>query len=323
MKFSRVLFLLFASLFSLFACSEDEQIENPTVFIPKTRLMIVPDIQNYTDKEDRFKYLHSIVDYYELNKDSIEAILQVGDLTNNNKLWQYENAYNEFFYKFDDTTPMAYCLGNHDYGNNGSSDIRMSNLPSHMMMPDVVRMNGTSYDNYVKYISIAGKRYGVLVLEFATRNETLEWANSIVKNDLTTPYILLIHVFLNGYGQMFDYTDPLIKEGGSHKQYKMGDDYKNDSKEIFDKLIYNNSNIKLVVCGHCLTPDYINVSTKENSIGKPVHMIMVNYQHYNNGGMGFIGLLDIAGDSYRIRSFCTYENRYGTKDISFGGEDCS
>lgn len=302
----------------LSACSGDADnlsIEGSKEF----SIMIVPDIQNYTHIETRFKYLNSIANYFNKNKESIDAVLQVGDLTNNNAVWQYENAYNQFFCKFDKYDQMVFCLGNHDYGNNGKSNIRFSNFPEYMMPPCDIRMNGSQWDNYVRYINLGGVKYGVMVLEFCTRNETLEWVNNVLKHDSTTPYILLTHVFLDQNGEMFDAANPyIVNIGSSHKKYQMGGDYKNDSREIFDKIIYSNINVKLVVCGHCLTPSYINVHSENNVAGKPVHMVEVNYQHYTAGGLGYVGILDVKGEAYRIRSYSTYENKYGSIDISFG-----
>lgn len=287
----------------------------------KSSIVIVPDIQNYTHLEERFRYLNAIADYYHANRDRYDAILQVGDLTNNNAVWQYENAYNQFFSKFSIEDQMVFCLGNHDYGKNGTSDIRQSNCPNILMPHYDKRMEDSQWENYVRYINLVGRKYGVLVLEFCTRNETLEWANDIIKSDPTTPYIILLHVFLDQNGEMFDAANTeIVNKGSSHKKYKMGGDYKNDSREIFDKIIYHNPNVKLVVCGHCLTPLHINVHSEYNVEGKQVHMIEVNYQHYTDGGLGYVGILDIDDEAYRIRSYSTYEHKYGTIDICFGKE---
>ncbi len=284
----------------------------------EARVMIVPDIQNYTYLEERLKYLDAISDYYHTNKESIDVVLQVGDLSYHNLVCQYENAYNHFLGKFKQDEQIVFCLGNHDYGNNGKSDVRESNFPEYMMPPYNLRMEDSQWENYVRYVTMGGRVFGVLVLEFCTRNETLEWANSILSSDPQTPYILLLHVFLDQNGQMFDASNPKVKnKGSSHKDYQMGDGYKNDSREIFDKIIYNNPNVEMVVCGHCLTPNYINVNAEKNVLGEPVRMIEVNYQHYTEGGEGMIGILDVVNDAYRIRSFSTYYNKYTNIDIHF------
>ena len=311
------------------ACSEDivsvpEEISSIPEEIIEAKpsreacIMIVPDIQNYTHLESRFKYLSSIADHYYNNKDSIDAILQVGDLTNNNAVWQYENAYNYFFSRFTEKDQLVFCLGNHDYGNDGRSDVRMSNFPSYMMPPYDIRMEGCSWENYVRYINLGTERYGVLVLEFCTRNETLDWANNVISSNNDTPFIILLHVFLDQNGVMFDTFNPLVvNQGSSHKKYQMGDDYKNDSREIFNKIIYNNPNVKFVFCGHCLTPSYINVQSEKNVEGNYVYMLEVNYQHYIDGGSGMVAMLSFSGDSYRVRSYSTFLQEYGDIDISF------
>lgn len=306
-------------LFSIWACSS---IISPTVEDNeehKACIMVVPDIQNYTHLEERFEYLEAISDYYKDNIASFDALLQVGDLTNNNLTWQYENAFTYFFSKFDKSDQVVFCLGNHDYGSNGSSDVRLSNLPVYMAPSYDLKMDGARWENYVKFISLGGIKYGVLVLEFCTRNETLNWANDILKLYSSTPFIILMHVFLDQNGELFDSSNPNIEnKGSSHKDYNMSGDYKNDSREIFDSIIYYNPNVKMVFCGHCLTPNYINVHSESNVEKRHVYMIEVNYQHYSNGGEGCVGILEISNNDYRIRSFSTYHKTFTDKSIVFG-----
>ena len=302
---------------SFFSCTT-EDIPNPPIGDFVARVMIVPDIQNYSYSEERLKYLDAISDYYLAKKDSIDLVLQVGDLTYHNVGWQYENVWNHFFKRLNQDNQMVFCLGNHDYGKSGSSDIRESNIPEYMLPYYDLKMENSRWENYVRYVTLGGIRYGVMVLEFCTRNETLEWANQVLETDSQTPYIILLHVFLDQNGLLFDTSNPnVINQGSSHKDYSMGNDYKNDSREIFDKIIYNNSNVKMVVCGHCLTPSYINVCSESNAEGAEVQMVEVNFQHYSEGGEGHIGILDIYSGSYRIRSFSTYRNKYTNIDIVF------
>ena len=285
--------------------------------------MIVPDIQNYMDAPDRYKYVEAIADYYIDNKSDFVACLQVGDLTNNNQVSQYENAFNHFFSKFPKGDEPIFCLGNHDYGNNGISDVRKSNIPSYMRARYDIRMEGSDYENYVRFISFDYLKYAILVLEFAPRNEAISWANEIVQRYKDIPFILLTHVFTNKYGQIHDSRDDNVYHGGSPKGYDMSGDYINDSAEVFDKLINNNPNIKIVICGHTFIPDYIEVTSRSNSIGKEVYVVTVNYQHSPegnyNGGNSYVGLLEFDKDeNYSIRSFSTMRKQYGDVNISFG-----
>ena len=281
------------------------------------RIVIVPDIQYYTNSESRSKFLDAIVSYCEDERDSISFLLQTGDVTNNNQEWQWENGYNLFFSKIPNTFPYVFCLGNHDYGNKGSSRERLSNFPGKMTPVRDVVMPASRWDNYLRYMNLGEEKWAVLSLEFAPRNEVLEWANDVIKANIHVPIIILTHAFLNNSGELFDATDPLCDNQYSQKYYLMGNDYLNDSKEIFEKIIYSNTNVKMVVCGHCVSKNYIECLEKKNAKSESVYCIMVNYQHYENGGSGIIGMLDYHQGHCILRSFNTVSNTYGKVNIEF------
>lgn len=299
-------------------CTADDNSEFESPSYSPYRIMIVPDIQNYTNTTARLKYLDSITSYYLESINDFVACIQVGDLTNNNQDWQYLNAYNHFFCKFPQGREPYFCLGNHDYGTNGRSATRSSNLPDFMKPVFDFQMKGSDYENYVRFLTIGKTEYAIMDLEFAPRNETLDWANEVVQEYSTTHFIIITHAFVNKDGQLFDASDDNVYHSDSQKSYKMGGDYINDSMEIFNKLIYDNPNIMMVICGHSLFPHYIEVTSKENVIGNNVYMIAVNYQHYIEGGSGYVGILEFGENNYRIKSFSTATKQYGPSDITFG-----
>ena len=92
------------------------------------------------------------------NSDAIKVVasLQVGDLTNNNELRQYENANTHFFSLFPRTHYPIFCLGNHDYGYNGQSKQRDSNIPSILFPDKDVIMAPDCPENYLCHIIIEG-----------------------------------------------------------------------------------------------------------------------------------------------------------------------
>lgn len=310
--------LWLVSSLSLLSCQKEEIRTEEMNSSAIGRIMIVPDIQHYTDNASNLHYLDAIAEYYVGHSNDFSACIQVGDITNNNVTWQWENAYQHFFSKYPVGNEPYFCLGNHDYGENGKSGTRTSNIPQYMKPIMDFQMGGCDFENYVRYLWIGTTKYAVLDLEFAPRNEALEWANSVVSSDSTTPFIILTHVFLNRYAQMYDATDSNCFSKGSQKSYIMDGDYLNDSKEIFDKFIYNHPNIKLIICGHSLTPNYIDVVDMTNVAGERVYCLMVNYQHYTDGGLGYVGILDFKENGYRIRSFSSTSQTFGTKDIEFG-----
>lgn len=318
MKHTILLLLSLSMLLTaLVSCNNDNPIDPDIVISDVGTIAIVPDIQYYTNDENRSVYLTSILDYLTSEQENISFILQTGDVTNNNQTWQWENGDSLFFSKIPKTIPFVYCLGNHDYGNNGSSKERKSNFPEKMMPVRDLVMPSSQWDNYVRFLMLGDTKIAILSLEFAPRNEVLEWADEVIRTYPDTPFILLTHAFLNNSGKIFDSSGPNCDNKWSQKQYVMGGDYVNDSKEIFDKIVANNSNVKFIICGHCVSKKYIECLEEKNSSGGSVYCIMVNYQHYKDGGSGNIGLLDYSQGHFCLRSFDTVNNTYGKINISF------
>lgn len=310
-------FLLVFSLIILSCSKEDYSLGDD--YIPDNSIVIIPDIQNYTDKQRRFKYLESIALFCNKQRELNHIIkcLQVGDITNNNQTWQYDNARQHFFSKFSKDVYPIFCLGNHDYGNNGSSDQRFTRIPLDLLPSRSVLMDTDNPENYVHYFEIDGKPFAILVLEFATRNETLKWANSIIKGEPSISFIILTHSFLNNDGLLFDTANQNLNQTFNPKYYKMSGEYINDSIEVFEKIVYDNDNVKMIICGHCLSPNYIEYLAIENQFGNMVHCIMVDYQHYSEGGYGYVGCLSFLQDRCVLRSYSTVKKRYGLINIEF------
>ena len=315
LRFSFSLIYLFLPFLCVLSCQEiEEDIEEEK--IKEDCVVIIPDIQNYTDNSSNFYYLEQIASFCSYSEDiNIVANLQVGDITNNNQPWQYENAYSHFFSLFTKDRYPIFCLGNHDYGDNGKSLQRYSNIPSILFPEREIVMDSESLENYVRHINIDGKRFAVLELEFAPRTVALEWANKIIRAEPSTPFIILTHAFMNHNGLLFDATDPNCEQAGSPKSYYMGGDYINDGMEIFNNIIKNNPNVQFVVCGHSCSSNYIEYLALSNEQGKRVHCIMVNYQNYLNGGDGNVGCLLFQKNKCRLQSYSTIKRCFDEKII--------
>ena len=312
-------FWLIVISFLLCSCRVDVDVKDVASERDNTKscILIVPDIQNYIDDAELFVYLDSIVSYSKEIQEDIAVLLQTGDFTNNNQPWQWERSFEQFVSKLPNSFPFVYCLGNHDYGWNGYSDVRSSNCPAQMTPIMDGQMSGSKWENYFRYVVLRNKKIAVLSLEFAPRNEALDWANDVIAKNKDVPFIILTHAFLNNNGHLFDSTDSECDNNWSQKHYAMGGDYVNDSKEIFDKIVFNNPNVKLIVCGHCISNRFIECLEKKNVTGDSVYCIMVNYQHHPKGGAGFIGLLNYNNGFFNLKSFNTASKTYGNISVSF------
>lgn len=290
-----ILIILFLIALQAIACSrEDVQFYQ----MEPNSIVIVPDIQIYTMNSNS-KELSSIVDFINTNKSNISLCLQTGDLTNNNTPEQWNNAFNEYVNKLHPDVTHFECLGNHDYGDNGSANERVSNISWDISANSLFSF-GKYNENYVKFVQIAGKEYGVLVLEFAVRDTTIEWAQQVLNQYSDMEFIVLTHAFLNSEG--YPYGDSTIMTDiDNPKFYGLStNDRICDSECIFDKICNSHPNVKYMVCGHSLPKDGLLIRTKETVSGDIVKLIMVNFQHYANGGDGNFVILNTSSEQDNI-----------------------
>jgi len=85
-------------------------------------------------------------------------------------------------------------------------------------------------------------------------------------------------------------THGFITTGGNRTTFTTRQDAGiNSSVQVWEKLIYNNCNIFLVVNGHWHDGELSEAQrTDPNACGKPVHQILTNYQDRADGGQGWL-----------------------------------
>lgn len=210
----------------------------------------------------------------------------------------------------------ALCTGNHDYGYTKSEN-RLSRFPDYFPM---TRNECWRH----KIVSVCNNAHGiptlenaayefhtdtwgdllVVSLEFAPRDEAIEWARKLVAEPryANTRVILLTHSFIAWKGNRKK-TEP----------YELTD--ANYQQAIWDKLVYPSSNIRLVICGHECHPttDYfetVGFRTDKNAAGKSVAQMMFNAQTadgqwHGNGGDCWLRILEFLPDgrTVSVRTF--------------------
>ena len=287
--------ILVSTLFSVGCDKEDTLIRQ----ITPNSIIVVPDIQNYTTSPGS-DCLESIVDFINYNRYNISMCLQTGDLTNNNASDQWNNVLNEYVYRLDPGIPHCECLGNHDYGQNGLTNERVSNIPWDISEDSEISY-GEYNENYVHFFQCNNEKYGVLVLEFAVRQSTLEWAQGILEQYPETKFILLTHAFLNAEGNTYS-NSTIMKDYDHPKLYGIASSETADSDQIFSSLCNFYSNVRYIICGHSLPKDGFCVKTQISAYGDEVKLILINFQHFANGGDGNIAILNMDKDQIDIYS---------------------
>ena len=220
------------------------------------------------------------------------------------------------FERLDNKLPYVVCTGNHDYGYTKSEN-RLSRFPDYFPM---TRNECWRH----KIVSVCNNAHGiptlenaayefhtdtwgdllVVSLEFAPRDEAIEWARKLVAEPryANTRVILLTHSFIAWKGNRKK-TEP----------YELTD--ANYQQAIWDKLVYPSSNIRLVICGHECHPttDYfetVGFRTDKNAAGKSVAQMMFNAQTadgqwHGNGGDCWLRILEFLPDgrTVSVRTF--------------------
>ena len=340
-------------LFSIFCCNlifaqsrGPETVYYPTLEDPKSFSMImVADPQAYVKfamNQPLFEFQTAWI-AQNIKRLNIKTALFTGDMVEqNNKLIskplpeRYNNgdqtsrqqweAVSRALSRLDNKLPYVVCQGNHDVGYI-SAENRFSNLPEYVYpernstLGNVLVSTCANYQGVHTLENAAyefhDRAWGamlIIALEFAPRDEALEWARQLTQSPKYRNHkvFLLMHTFLNSDGERYE------TEG-----YKLTP--RNWAQAIWDKLIYPSKNIRMVLCGHSGNPpkmndlDNINYQTTTSyrvdkaADGHNVVQMMFNSQHGDgswngNGGDGWLRILEFKpdGKTIGVRTFSPF-----------------
>ena len=289
----------------------------------------------------------------------IKAVLITGDLVEQNEnivrkrsmLNQTSKEMYEWashcLKRLDNKVPYIISGGNHEYGyvrgdegfthmpeyytyerNSKFADCLVAAIPNRS---GVISLENSAYE-------FSDKNWGkllVITMEWAPRDEVVDWAKKLCDSDKYKNHkvILLVHSFLQQ-------TTANRTDNKNQSSYKIKPC--NHGQELWDKLVYPCSNIRLVVCGHTGKPGKPAGSKNDfesntayrvdnNSAGKPVHQMMYNIQCLGggwegNGGDGWLRLLEFLPDGKTIK-VSSYSALFGisniTKHLAHSEEKCN
>ncbi|MDR1864812.1 MAG: metallophosphoesterase [Bacteroidales bacterium] len=220
-------------------------------------------------------------------------------------------AVSKAFNRLDGKVPYMLATGNHDYGYK-SAENRKTNFDKYFpvdknpLTQRLLRETGMDSDNMptlanavFEYTTPHGKKFLILVVEFAPRDETLEWAKKTIAQEKYAEHtvILLIHSYLNAKNEY------IVSEG-----YKLPNP--NYGAAVWQKLVQPSKNIQMVFSGHIGAPDnaeaHLAFRTDPNGAGKKVHQMTFNAQAFGggwhgNGGDGWLRILEFMPDGKTVK----------------------
>ena len=324
LSFFLLCFLLFISSYSQ---------NKPTLSDKNSFSMILlPDPQSYTKFDTNqpiFELMTAWVASVKKNL-AVKAVLCTGDLVEQNECLVPDNvngnqtseeqwkAASRAFERLDHRLPYIICGGNHDYGYKRAEN-RLCNISKYfpvtrnLLWKDclvsvcnnafgVPTLENAAYE-------FTNKNWGnilVIVLEFAPRDEVLEWAKSLAISERFENHkvFVLTHSYLRWDGSIIE------KES-------YGVSPANYGKVIWEKLLYPCKNIRMLICGHyCSTEGFVyNVGQRcdKNIAGKNVFQMMFNAQtegggRHGNGGDGWLRIMEFMpdGKTIKIKTFSPF-----------------
>jgi len=275
---------------------------------------------------------------------NIKAVLCTGDLVEQNEnnaldrrmlnqsstqMWE---SISRSVARIDGKVPFIACGGNHDYGFKHSESY-ITNYPKYItfernptyagcMVAEYPNREGhASLENAAFEFEMPGWEHRILVIssEFAPSAGAVKWARDLVTSDrFKDDYVIyLTHSYL--HAKSAKYTDNegywVTQQEGNHS-----------GKMLWENLISQVPNIRLVICGHTGRPSPDKDLEKDNELsvayrvdtntaGKKVHQMEFNVQTLGggwegNGGDGWLRILEFMPDGKTIK-VRTYSPLFG------------
>jgi hypothetical protein len=258
-------------------------------------IAVLPDTQNYVgydvprSRTDIFAgQTRWIVEH--LAAEKIVFVSHVGDVVNHGaqKTIEWQRAETAMGL-LHGRVPYSVVPGNHDY--NRISD-RSSGLSAFVKRYGQARYAGMPWyggcsanqANHYQRFEGGGWSFLHLGLELEAPDAALEWAAGVIRAHPGRPTIVSTHSYVN------DTT-------GRPKDHQFKG---NSGEQIWQKLVRQNPQIFMTLNGHFYEDDGERAQTSTNDAGLPVFEMCADYQHYSNGGSGWMRLIRFEPADNRI-----------------------
>ncbi len=250
-------------------------------------VVLLPDTQNYAEKYPDTYVAQTLWIRKRVQQDNTKFVIHLGDIVQTStKRPEWENA-DRAMRLLDGVVPYSMVPGNHDMVVKN----RDSTLYNQFFSPDRFadrkwyggHMGKTNDNNYC-FFAACGMDFLVISLEFAPRDETLEWAAEVTRRYPKHRVIVATHCYMRPQG----------RDTGCATSYKVAG---NSGEQMWQKFIRKQPNIFLVVSGHVLG---VGLQTSVNDAGGNVLEMLTDYQGLPNGGDGWLRSLKFVPAENKI-----------------------
>ena len=313
-------FLIFITLQPSFKLFVEVYAQPADAFKPFT-VVVLPDTQGYLhwiepDKKRVFQSQIEWIQDHALDK-NILMVLHLGDIVMTNNMQEWKGA-KELFQSLDNWIPYVLTIGNHDASPNthcrGTELFNLFFPVKHFINQKYFGgvFEQEKLDNAFYFFKGGMTDYLVIALEFAPRDEALEWANKIIENYPNHKVFIITHAYLGPNDIRLTGGEPFNLH---YDQTITTQPYWtfNDGEEIWEKLVRRHKNVQFVLSGHVLS-DGVGRNISRGDNGNNVFQIVSNYQFLANGGNGYMRIMEFypKTNKLQIKTYSPYLDYYKT-----------
>lgn len=252
-------------------------------------ISVIPDTQNYSGNEEWLEHAERQAEWIRNNQDELNIVFATheGDLVDNGASRDQWERIDSALEPLHGEVPYSVSPGNHDWNNTYD---KSSGIEEYLERFGQERFKDEEwYDevgpyglSHAQVFSGGDQEFLHLGLEWEPRDETLEWADQKV-SEYNMPTIVTTHSHLHKGVLDKSRMDDVKEVNG----------YGNHAEEVFDELVYPNSEVFMVLSGHSfggLLPrnsgEYRQISSNEE--GQPVYEMLADFQDRREGGNGWM-----------------------------------
>jgi hypothetical protein len=281
-------------------------------------IVALPDTQFYSSTYPQIFAAQTqwIADH--VQDQNIKLVAGLGDIVDSGgSLAQWQNA-DAAVRLLQGKVPYMMAIGNHDYDKNNPAG-RTGSSKNFNSFFGPARYIGASWykgnfpagsnENFYGALTINGRNYLIVVIEFAPRDTSLAWAEGLIKANPDKDVIIITH--------MFTYADNTrISQCDENSAGSFGVGQDNNGEDMWWKLVRNYSNIHLVLSGHVVEGDGTGRRMDLGANGNLVNQILSDYQSDPLGGSGYLRLIRISPSLNRVSvsTYSPYLDAFKTDD---------
>ncbi|MEM7390887.1 MAG: metallophosphoesterase [Verrucomicrobiota bacterium] len=311
--------------FSAFSAPAEERLKRtwikgppPNIEPGTTTIAVLPDTEYYAQKYPELFYAQTRWIADEAKPRNIAYTLHLGDITQHNNHEQWTVA-RKSFAMLDGLVPYALVPGNDDYDDlvdDNWNRLRESSRINDYFNPETISKWPTfggfhqpgRLENTFHLFRIQQRDWMILCLEMGPRDEIVQWAHRILKQHAHRRTIVVTHAYLFRHNKRYDHRNG--RERASPHPWG------NDGEELWQKLLKQHANVKIVISGHVSTGG-IGYRTDVGDHGNVVHQMMCDYQKKEKGGLAYMRLLEFAPDdtTVQVRTYSPYRKKMQISDL--------